>query len=100
MPNGGLGGGGGMANEQKRQFARGGGRGLPSINLPRTPENTTLDEEERGAKRQLSPSAQQAGAVGRGRSLRTLGGGGLARGARRVGKGLGNRSLGRFRRPQ
>ena len=96
MPNGGLG-GGAMASEQRRQVSRG---GLPSINLPRTPENTTLDEEERGAKRQLSPSAQQAGAVGRGRSLRTLGGRGLARGARRVGKGLGNRSLGRFRRPQ
>ena len=88
-----------MAREQRQVTRGGGGRGLPSINLPRTPEGTEL-EEERGAKRQLSSSAQQAGTVGRGRSLKTFGGGGLARDARRVGKGLGNRSLGRFRRPQ
>ena len=97
MPNGGLGGGVAMANEQRKQLSRvggaRGGRGLPSINLPRQP-GEPLEEEDRGAKRQLSRQGQLGGTVGRGRSLA---GGGLVR---RVGKGLGNRSLGRFRRPQ
>ena len=91
MPEG-LGGGVAMAQQvrQGRQVRR---PGQPSINLPRE-QGDPLEEASPGAKRQLSAQAIQAGTVGRGRSLKTLGG------QRRLGGGLGNRALGRFRRPQ
>ena len=75
--------------QQARQVGRIGGG---SVRGGKQMSEEELAQQGQGeAKRQLSKQGQVGGAVGRGRSLGSV---------RRLGKGLGNRSLGRFRRPQ
>lgn len=95
MPNGGLGGGVGMA-QQARQLGRSRiARQFSGKQVSEKEQEEVLAKQGQGqARRQLSAHGVQAGAVGRGRTLKTLGG------QRHLGGGLGNRSLGRFRRPQ
>mgnify|MGYP001600809726 FL=1 len=93
MPNGG-GLGGGMA--QKQQLARGQALGVlrAKVGVQATEEEAKRVLAQQGlgeSKRQLSRQGQLGGQVGRGRSLQ--------RESRQLGRGLGNRSLGRFRRP-
>ena len=91
MPSG-LGGGVGMA-QQVRQAGRGGLGKQVGRKTEEEQRAILASQGEGAATRQLSTQALQAGAVGRARSLKTLGG------QRKLGGGLGNRSLSRFRKP-
>ena len=94
MANGGLGGGVAMASEQRKQLGR--AVGLAQVRggkqVTEEEQQEMLSRQGQGAsKRQLSRQGQVGGTVSRGRSLGQ---------ARQLGRGLGNRSLSRFRRLQ